>query len=299
MRISRYIDGMTRRIRFPIWGVLLVMAGLVCALFAQTRLQEWQRNRRPSETMFGAMQVQDPPLLRAVSLGQEGLLSSVSWVSCIFQYADQLLDREFQPHLARSLQLVVALDTLWQYPYEFAGLALEGKNHGPHPGGLAILEQGVKRFPREGRLAILYAQLVLSADWIDSANRLDSAKKIVLPLTRSNVKAPEYARTLAFSLIAKSEGSMSALRQMLYLWDTEHDPMIRYAFAQKLPKLVGAATGLKGDSLALACEAMRRILESGGDGEGRKLGEVVSRMDEPENRRRVYEVLARIGQAKL
>lgn len=290
---------MTRRIRLPIWGVLLAMAGLVCALFAQTRLQDWQRNRKPSETMFGAMQMQNPALVRAVSLGQDGLLSSVFWVSSVFQYADQLLDGEFQPHLARSLQVVVALDTLWQYPYEFAGLALEGKSHGPHPVGLEILEQGVKRFPHEGRLAILYAQLLLGADWLDSAKRLDSAKKVVLPLTRSDVEAPEYARTLAFTLIAKSEGGMSALRQMLYLWDTERDPMIRYAFAQKLPKLVGDATGLSGDSLALASEGMRRVLESGEAGAGRELDKAISRMDKPEDRRRVYETLARIGREKL
>ena len=289
---------MTRRIRLPIWGVLLVVSGLVCALFAQTRLQEWQRNRPPSETMFSAMQVQDPALLRAVSLGQGGLLSSIFWVSSIFQYADQLLDQEFQPHLTRNLQVVVALDTLWQYPYEFAGLALEGKNHGPHPGGLEILEQGVKRFPHKGRLAILYAQLLLGADWIDSAARLDSAKKVVLPLMRSDVEAPQFARTLALSLIDKSEGGMSALRQMLFLWDSERDPMIRYAFAQKLPKYVGDATGLKGDSLTLACEGMRRVLESGEPGAGRELDKVVSRMDEPVGRRRTYEVLARIGQAK-
>lgn len=298
MRDSLYIEGMTKRIRLPIWGVLLVMAGLLCALFAQTRLEEWQRRRQPSETMFSAMQMQDPALLRAVSLGQEGLLSSVFWVSSVFQYADQLLDREFQPHLARSLQVVVALDTLWQYPYEFAGLALEGKNHGPHPIGLEILGQGVKRFPREGRLAILYAQLLLGADWLDSAKRLDSAKKVVLPLTRSDVEAPQFARTLALTLIAKSEGGKSALRQMLFLWDGERDPMIRYAFAQKLPKLVGEATGLGGDSLALACEGMRRVLESGEQGAGRELDKVVSHMDEPEGRRRAYEVLARIGQAK-
>lgn len=248
-------------------------------------------------SMFDLSATQDPALMRAAMLGYESAVSSMIWTGAIMEFADQILTGNTTKALRMSLETVVCFDSAWRYPYEFAGIVLEDSGHRPDPVGLKILEQGVRRFPEDAHLAILYSQILLGAPWIDSSTRFDSAAKVLLPLSSGRIKAPEFARTLGFTLMAREQGGLKALQQMLYVWEQERDPLIRYTFSQKLPNLLEQATGLKGDSLNVACEGIRRMVgvvaEDGKPGMQDFANTLVVQLADSVGRGKAYAVLAK------
>lgn len=282
-------------VRTSSWMALLIGSAIFCSLLSQHRLQPILASRNSQTPEYGSLQTEDPMLLRLLLSGYEGFAASIIWTQSVLQFSDQVLSGRFQQGLGRNLEAVIALDTLWKYPHEFAGMVLESPGRKPHPDGVRLLADGVRRFPEDARLSILLSQLILQAPWMDSIARLDSAIAVLLPLANGKIHAPEYARTLAVSLTAKAEGGMSALRQLLYLWGSESDPLVRYTFSSKLPDLVTSATGLRADSLDVVCDGVRRIMEAREDGAASVLSEMMQSMSSPQGRSRTYRVFAAIG----
>ena len=64
------------------------------------------------------------------------------------------------------------------------------------------------------------------------------------------MKAPEYARTLAFTLLQKSGRPDEAMRQLLAIYRTVDDPLLQVRFQEKMAKLLhGALPRIGSDSL--------------------------------------------------
>jgi hypothetical protein len=273
---------------------LVVVGSLMLALCSQWSLKNkesvvWVNNFEASDAL-----PQNPLLLRAISAGFHGFAASVMWTNCIFSYADQILSGKSDAGFARKLNDVVELDTLWQYPYEFAGLTIEGSGRGSHPIGVEILALAARRFPLEGRIHILYSQAIMNASWIDSTKRLDSARKAMLPLMDSRVRAPEYARTLAITMAANIYGDREALRQLFYVMSSERDPMVRYALSRKLHPLLVGVTNFSGDSLQIFEEGISRVFQSGEVGIDKHLNALIDGLQNPVARPKVFNAIASI-----
>lgn len=279
----------------PSAGALLVIGcSLGLSLFSQVSLLD--NDAGISGANFEASDAfpQNPILLRGISAGYNSFFASVLWTDCIFSYADQVLSGKPDVRYARKLNDVIELDTLWQYPYEFAGLTIEGDRRSSHPVGLKILAMGARRFPLEGRIHILYSQAIINAIWIDSVKRLDSARKAMLPLMDSKVRAPEYARTLAITMAANIYGDREALRQLLYIMSSERDPLVLYSLSRKLRPLLASATKLTGDSLEIVEKGFFMIIQSGEPGTEKDLNTLVDDLQRRETRPAVVTGLASI-----
>lgn len=215
-----------------------------------------------------------PIHFKMFTIGYSTAVASAVWVSTVMEYANHVITGSGTGAIRSGLWAVAQMDTLWVFPCEFAGLALEGPRHTPDSLGLRIMELGVRRNPKSGRLAILYSQLLLSAPWMDSAARLDSAVRILLPLANKDVVAPEYGRTLAFTLIAKGGHPASAAEQMIRLWSETDNPMLKLLFARKLPTLLKTADidSVDGDAVTKGVEA---AIESKDPGAVQAIVEVV------------------------
>lgn len=276
--------------------VLLTASGLFLSQWsAENRDDRLSLDGSEGDTWALIANARNPEFLRSVVLGYSGFASSILWVDCIFVFADKMVSNKDVPDLGRKIRAVVALDPEWKYPYEFAGLVLESSGGKPDFQSVEILAQGVQRFSKDGRLALIYSQLILKAPWMDSIARLDSAKAVLLPLATGSVDAPEFARTLAITMIARTDGPETALRQLLYLWHAETSPLIRQSFANKLPQLVESAFDLDGDSLRSVTEGIEKILASTDPEVFTKLDHLVQNLGKAESRQSAFSVLREMG----
>lgn len=189
------------------------------------------------DPMFGI----GPTLSSKFAIGYAGFLSSVLWVDAVMDFANKLVGDSTGSSalpLSRKLSMVSDLDTIWSEPYKFAGLVLEDKFGRPLPANLEILQRGIRRLPENIQLRLIYSQRIQQAYWIDSTRRLDSAVKILKSVAMSQ-NAPEFARTLALTLQARSaDGLNQSLRDAMFLWRSSDDPLSRYLFKSKVEDLL-------------------------------------------------------------
>lgn len=190
-----------------------------------------------NDAMFGL----GPTLSCKFALGHAGFLSSVLWVDAVMDFANNLVGdskKSITLPLSAKLTMISELDTMWNEPYKFAGLVLEDRFGRPLPANLEILQRGIRRLPENIQLRLIYSQRIQQAYWIDSTRRLDSAVKILKSLAMSQ-NAPEFARTLALTLQARSvDGLNQSLRDAMFLWRSSDDPLSRYLFKSKVEDLL-------------------------------------------------------------
>lgn len=292
--MGRYMEW---KFRYGLLALALAPLGFGLASLAAVTVAPRVEASREAGGLISSIGSARPELLTFLVLEYDGIASSLLWVSCIFSFSDQLVTRStnLSGPMGNQLKAVVELDPYWKYPHEFAGLVLEGPNGGPDSIGLEILSKGIQRFPKDGRLTLIYSQLVLKASWMDSATRLDSARVILLPLTRGDVEAPEFARTLAITMTARKEGPQTAVRQLIYLWYTESSPLIRQSFANKLPTLLRDAYSIDGDSLKHVVLGIQTILMSSDPKVYETLDHLIQQLGVPKERHSAYAVLREMG----
>lgn len=242
---------------FP--GLLL----LVIAVASIALSLEKQRPRASLSELSAFANVDDRTVLRPFMLGYETTVASMVWISAVMEFADILLSKKPTTLIHSEIWSVVQLDTVWQYPYEFAGMAFEDERRRPDSTGVKILDLGLRRFPENARFAILYAQLIQRAYWLDSTTRIDSAAKVMLPLASGRIVAPDYARTLGLTLLAKGGNAALAIRQTLYLWENEKSPLLGHLFSEKLPDLLRQDPKIPTDEIETIAEGVRFIMQTG------------------------------------
>ena len=167
--------------------------------------------------------------LRFATLGYSTFLSSIAWVDVIFEYSGVLFENGSRRALGNLLRLVIFFDPRWQYPYEFAGLALETRNGVPSDQAVEILSDGVQRFPNSWRLRLYLAMAYV--------NRGESSMAIPVlePLqTMSGEKLPEYVRGLAITLTERTEGPNAAAERLVRSFTIVSDPLVRASLQNKL-----------------------------------------------------------------
>lgn len=279
--------------------VAAIVCSLILALYAREVVADSQgfSSIVRDESEFPDVDVSNNVLLNSLISNYGGFFSSLMWMNIIFSYADQIILSKPDPAYGQKLRIVVNADTLWEYPYEFAGLTIEGKGGAAQPIALEILSKGVLRFPGNARMAIILSQEVLKATWIDSAKRLDSARKILLPLMSSKIHAPEFARTLSITMTANIYGDRQALRQLFYVWSSEKDPLVQYSFSKKLPVLLAGATRFEHDSLKVVERGINIAMQSHEAGVGEKMDSLIDDLNDPKRRGLAYRLLLRIQES--
>jgi len=165
-------------------------------------------------------------------------VSAICWIQTIFCYSGVLFDEEpYQPLVVR-FQSTIFSDTLWEHPRLIAAWALPEIKGVPKNEVLTFLQEGTNRFPREWRFRLTWAEYVLDAHDLDSTVALDSAAKILLPLSTIDAKVPQYARDLAFTLLHKSGKPEEAMSLLLKTYEEVNDPLVRLQFRGKIGDLL-------------------------------------------------------------
>lgn len=228
--------------RFLNLKIIAVVCGLLLAIVSQKPVRtDVPRNITSVAAAF--LSGLDSRGFRLSVLGQEGLLSSIVWVAAIMEIADRLFQGGDLGVLSAQIRMTVALDSAWEYPYEFGGIVLEKADGTPMPEALELLAAGVMRFPHDARKRLILSQKILQAGWLDSLVRTDSAARILVPLA-NDINAPAYSRTLAFTLLNEASGLHTSLLALCNVWRGARDPFSRLMFQDKTRDLLERSAGL-------------------------------------------------------
>lgn len=235
-------------------------AAVGLASLAGTKLESVRNEGRDAEETEVRF---EPALALYGTAGYGGLLSSVSWVELIFDYAGVIFDGKPGTGLPHRFEFVSALDTNWAYPSIIAGWTLTDIQGVKPTVVFPFLEQGARRFPAHWEFRITWAQCLLTISGLDSATAYDSAAKILMPLSKLQDSIPEYARHLAFTLLHKSGKPQEAMDILVQTYRQVPDPLIRIQFRNKIADLLQRNQVLwKGDDSAAFFQAMGGMLES-------------------------------------
>jgi len=215
----------------PVWALL----GTISLIIAQI---SGQRVGKPSTSFVSTFFVENIDSYKNLTGGYNGLFSSIQWVRSMFKYANIVFDNDSVDGIFPLVNSACVLDTNWSYPGLFASWALPGIKGITNADVFPYLENGSRRFPKEWRYRLTWAQYILADKSIGVEQARDSAAKILIPLSRMNSTAPEYARNLAFTLLHKSARPDEAMSILLQTYEQVPDPLIRYQFQNKIADLL-------------------------------------------------------------
>lgn len=196
-------------------------------------------------------------MLGVVSGGYGGFASSPLWIGVIMDYADVLLEGKSASMLPAELEAVTELDPHWLYPFEFAGLVLDDGVASHQAAAVRLLGKGIERFPDSWRLRV-YLAVLMSQRGIGSAEEL---ARILLPVA-SDPKAPQYARTLAFTLLHKSGRPEEAMSLLLQTYAQVPDPMVRLQFRGKIGDMLSRNGVAMGTDSVFFLDGIGALLDS-------------------------------------
>lgn len=229
-----------------------VILPTTAVLFALLFLGIGQTLKRPTLAKLPPFSyLPSPQAARLVFPGQAGFGSGIAWVTTVLHFADCLLEGADPSVLPDLIEIATELDMRWAYPLEFGGVAVSDASGKPTVRTVRLLEKGIARFPNNWNLrvyqvyALRYATLGLSESVI-----ADSCAKVLLPITTGKMESPEYARTLAFTLIQKSGRPDEAMRQLLSMMRMIDDPLLQVRYQEQMGKLLhGSLARIGSDSL--------------------------------------------------
>lgn len=192
-----------------------------------------------------------PQAARFVFPGQDGLGSSIAWVATVLHFADCMLEGADPSVLPDLIEIGTELDPRWEYPLEFGGVAVGDAKGKPTVRTVELLEKGIHRFPDNWNLRIYMVAALQDAQLgLTESVIADSCAKVLLPITTGRMESPEYARTLAFTLIQKSGRPDEAMRQLLSMMRMVDDPLLQVRYQEKMAKILhGSLARIGSDSL--------------------------------------------------
>lgn len=195
------------------------------------------------------------PNIQYFALGYNGLLSSTTWVGCIYLYADILFNAASAKELPAHVQMVSNLDSNWLYPYEFAGVVFDGS---PEESRVAreMLEKAIRVFPNEWRLRV-YLAMQMQKQGV----AVDSIVRVLENLPYIGEK-PAFLNTLMFTLLAKSGESSNAMLRLSMVYQTIRDPFVRLQFQSKIGDLLRRNDVLLGSDSSAFVEGVGSMLDA-------------------------------------
>lgn len=193
-----------------------------------------------------------------LSAGYGGSVASIIWSDAMVSYGAMVM-REPDRDLAvmRDLDLLVEQDTLWSRPFEFGGLALDDGDSVHARFARELLDRGVRRHPGSWRIR-LYLGMMLDRD---SAVSRDSVEKVLLPIS-SIQGAPDFARTIAFTVIQRTGNARAAMDLLLHTYELESDPVAKYHFRLKIGDLLRRGRVDMGDDAQEFLDGIGALLDS-------------------------------------
>jgi hypothetical protein len=217
--------------------------------------------------------------------GYGGMVSSILWVTSIFEYAEVLFAAQSPSRLPSLLYASCDADTNWAHSRMVSSWILLGTK-GINPQlALPLLMDGARRFPAEWKFRLTWAQTILGQADLDSTKRFDSATSILLPLSRSDAQVPEYARNLAFTLLHKSGKPEEAMDILLQNYAQIPDPLVRFQFQNKIADLLQRNEVSLGASDSTAFfQAIGGMLDSKDPSQVGMAQELLVRLVQPEHR---------------
>ena len=206
----------------------------------------------------------DPQFSRFLFPGQRGFGASVVWSSTVLYFADVLLEHEDPRFLAELIQTTNALDPDWSYPYEFGGLVVVGSDgRTPSTKTVAILQDGIRHHPEDWKLRIYLVNALQTGRFGFSEGALaDTCARVLLPLSTGRIHAPEYVKTLAFTLLKKGGHPEEAMEKLTELFRTVEDPLLQTRFQAKMMDLIAPANSLIGTDSVDFRKAATSLLRS-------------------------------------
>jgi hypothetical protein len=182
----------------------------------------------------------DPKFSRFLFPGQRSFGASLVWSSTVLYFADVLLEHEDPRFLADLVQTTNALDPQWTYPYEFGGLVVVGPDgHSPSDRTVAILQDGIRHHPKDWKLRVyLVNALQTGAFGFTKSALADTCARVLLPLSTGRMQAPEYVKTLAFTLLKNGGRPEEAMGKLTDLFRTVEDPLLQARFQDKMMDLL-------------------------------------------------------------
>jgi len=188
-----------------------------------------------------------PEASRLVFPGQPTFGASIVWVATVLHFADCLLEGADPRFMGDLIEIAMELDKRWAYPCEFGALTVTDLKGKPNDRTVRILEKGISRFPDNWNLRIYLVSALQDGHYgLTESVIADSCAKVLLPITTGKMKAPDYARTLAFTLIQKSGRPDEAMRQLLSMMRIVDDPLIQVRYQEKMGKLLRGSLGAIG-----------------------------------------------------
>ena len=217
-------------------SISVIIVSLLFSVFSASKIANLGQFAPESES-------QDLSALYAFSFfgktGYSGLSSSVLWVYSVFKYADGLFETHHVVGLNKFIEAVNALDPDWKYPFEFGGLVFQGEMGTDYKDAQIILRDGIRHHPGYWKFRVY-----LAMNMLDHKAPSDSIANVLLPISTGGETVPIYARTLAFTILAKDGDSKHAMDLLLQAYSQIPDPLIRYSFQNKIGDLL-ARSGVK------------------------------------------------------
>lgn len=220
--------------------------------------------RVPTPNTRGMFTLPDGPMLQVVALGYEGFFSSLVWVQCIFDLAEQVTGEGNGSALSRLLSRVISLDPRWKYPYEFGGLVLESEGK-PSDQAIEILRKGIDRFPQEWRMRVYLAQALR-----ERGHKIGEIIPILAPISEGRCPSPDYVRGVALALLEEERSPTELVEYLVRIFPAIDDPMVLAQMTQRMTRSIRpwlAGTDL--DPLEVS-SILVGLLREGGEN-GRKL----------------------------
>jgi tetratricopeptide (TPR) repeat protein len=176
-----------------------------------------------------------PEIVRSGSLGYRSVLADLYWIGAVNYFGDQRNAHFAYAELPNYLELVIALDPDFRYPYLFAGYALPwNKGHGwvNVDSAISIMERGVHRFPNDWQLRIQLAYLYsgYQHQYREAGDQLAAAAR--LP------GAPPYAGRLATRMYASTGNYDGALAIADEILGAEEDEDIRREMTRRKAEIL-------------------------------------------------------------
>lgn len=230
--------------------LVLVLVGAVAASFSSQYAPDG-RSHLEKRQIYS---LEDTALVRLVSMGHSGFVSSLSWVECILTYSSLSDDSSVEPALQRSLLLTIAADPRWSKPFEFAGLAYQTGSPKMDSIAYAFLREGVRRFPDDWRMRVTLAMGMPRSSENDSIG-----VAVLSPLLRHRGEIPPFARTLALSLMKeRGQGGVAGAWMVDAILHAK-DPSMLFVYQRRLGKELTRSLAIP---IGTANEAAAGLIES-------------------------------------
>lgn len=203
--------------------------------------------------------IPDTSAVRVVRNLDAGILPSILWVQSIFEYAAVSFDHEDGRYLPLLLDATIAADPLWPYPFEFGAIVLSDSQGVATDQGIALLREGIRRFPGRWKLRV-YLAMVLSERGFPP----EMVAEPLLEVHKFGGTVPEYARTLAFTILSKAGKGREAGFAFADAIGSAQDPAVRDMLVRRLARQITKDGRVPGEQSMNAALALSDELSKGG-----------------------------------